>query len=276
MHIIDCSVEPILSGWITGRSNVIEPIGLSTVLSTGVNAVLVNETSCNDKLDNYGSTITSSTGRVAQNDSCGCFGGCVGFGSGGSVTLDLKLSKRIYWKGDGDDDPLQGGKNANIPLKKNVITIGGGVKIQNSSKEEIPQLKVNVIRHEQLIIKSGNQTHKKSGHATLSSVAWGPILPNSVFTRDLDLSVNLTGQPASCRAESGAITFTYEVQLAIKDVATCQVPIVVLEGKGPTGRRGQVGYRTRNKNRSFNNDNGGIKSGNLGGMGNKSYLQLEG
>ena len=92
MHIIDCSVEPILSGWITGRSNVIEPIGLSTVLSTGVNAVLVNETSCNDKLDNYGSTITSSTGRVAQNDSCGCFGGCVGFGSGGSVTLDLSVA----------------------------------------------------------------------------------------------------------------------------------------------------------------------------------------
>jgi len=240
VHVVDCSTEPIIKGWVTGRSNVIDPLPPSTSLKTEVSVVVVSSLSEHENDSIYKNCTATSTGTIAREGgcgSCGCFAKLFG---GGGVQLNLRLSRKIYWKGE---IGLERRRNSKDKSKKdqqqnlNTITIKGNIKVQNMSKNEIPAVTCKVIRNEILVVKSGSNTHKKVGVVKVQSQKWGPILPNSVFTRALDTEVRMSGNPPTVKTKSGHTQFSYSVQLAVNDVAMCEIPIVILEGSAPSNMK---------------------------------------
>lgn len=120
------------------------------------------------------------------------------------------------------------------------------MSIKNTSKEEIPQAKIYVFREEVITIKKDRKTHRRMNVCRIRSLKWGPILPQSIFTRKLAIPVCFSGNPPSLNGgdpHSGNLSFNYFVSLEA-DVTSHQrkpyvkVGFALMEGKRPDDIRG--------------------------------------
>lgn len=136
-------------------------------------------------------------------------------------------------------------------------TIRGVLQIRNMSKDEIPQAKVFVMREETLAVRKDRKNHRRTNICRVRSLKWGPILPQSEFTRQLAIPVNFEGHPPS--VQTGSLSFRYFVQLEA-DVAmyqrnpTAKVDFMLVEGtqEGDTGGSGVEGGGGEERGRGTN------------------------
>ena len=298
VHIIDSGKKPPLTGWITGKSNVIDPIQPSPFLTVGV-PVLVGASdvsTCGLPKGFEGFKFGRFTGKdmtKLKSDSC-----CLPVGMG-HVSLELELNRTVLWKqddglcdyawergegvvrrnksgsraslgalgaseslresldaGGADDGAVDGGglgkvrramSEANRKRRRDnqrraiydkltppyssfcssqlrlrhapselhvhspTCTIRGSVTIRNSSKDEILQAKICILREEVITVKKDRKTHRRTNVCRVRSLKWGPILPQSVFTRKLAIPVNFSGNPPSL--SGGNLQFHYYASL---------------------------------------------------------------
>ncbi|GMI06421.1 hypothetical protein TrRE_jg2336 [Triparma retinervis] len=162
-----------LTGWITGKSSVIDPVQPSPFFEVGVGVV------------------------VGATDVWEC-------GIGDTAGMDITTTAGMGTTGIGS---------------------------------EIPQAKICVYREEVITIKKDRRTHRRTNVCRIRSLKWGPILPQSVFTRPLAIPVSFASAPPSLGG-GGNLQFRYFVSLEA-DVAAPQrrplvkVGFVLMEGSRP-------------------------------------------
>lgn len=258
-------------GWITGKGNVIEPVQPGLILETG-GRVLVAAADVKIPLETpwqiFGFKPKTEKGMTKLRSTEGC---CIPVGAG-YIGLELTLNRTIFWKNDSGNreggvgkigpedfrksvDSFDGGGiggygvNVNeglrrispneLHLKNPTCTLRGVIKIKNTSKDEIPQAKVFIMREEIISVRKDRKTHRRTNICRVRTLKWGPILPHSIFTRDLAIGVNFSSHPPSLQTNN--LSFKYHVLLEA-DVAgggnyakcpSTKIDFLLVEGTAP-------------------------------------------
>ncbi|GMH56441.1 hypothetical protein TrST_g9021 [Triparma strigata] len=271
VHVVDIGRAGRATGWITGKSNVIDPVQPSPFLTTGVPVLLgAADVSipCPAPFSAFSFSAKTEKGTTKLRSTEGC---CIPVGAG-HIGLELTLNRTIFWKNDSGTNEGGVGKlkeegNVNVGRKSSMesfdgsgtlvpeplrrvspnelhaksptCTLRGVIKIKNKSKDEIPQAKVFIMREETISVRKDRKTHRRTNICRIRTLKWGPILPHSVFTRDLAIGVNFSSHPPT--VQSNSLGFKYHVLLEADAVTgnyqkcpSTKIDFLLVEGTAPS------------------------------------------
>jgi hypothetical protein len=107
VHVIDSGKKPPLTGWITGKSNVIDPVQPSPFFAVGV-PVLVGASDVREcgmpkgfTQALHGSVSRCDVTKLKIDSYC-----CLPVGNLGQVKLELKLDRGVLWKMDDGEEGM--------------------------------------------------------------------------------------------------------------------------------------------------------------------------